>query len=444
LDIASEAKLLVPSMTVNVQPFRAVGSATFFFYTLFIVDFFLHLSQRVPGIDVIRPTLLLVVVIAALLYSQRITLSQRGSNSISDAMKVLIFYMILTIPFVTFPGSVIKENLSDFAKAVVFFYFTAMTVDTPSRLKKFLLVFVSCQLFRVLEPLYLNITSGYWGGATYIGSGDFANRLAGAPNDVINPNELGFVIVTLFPFLHYLLLPRGWISKILYVILTAALFYALILTMSRGALLALMVVAFMVFKESKQKLPLMIFAVVVVVSAWTVMNDTQKDRYLSLISSEANASATVDGRFRGMVEEFELGMRRPVFGHGLGTTPEAKYNFTGYRQASHNLYAELIIEIGLIGMYLFLRVLYRIYKSITKLRAIVQEGHIESQRILKVVLCVFFMYVIYSTNYWGLNQSYWYLLAGLTVALLQIIGNNPSFDIYGQENMTDHPLAGRR
>jgi putative inorganic carbon (HCO3(-)) transporter len=49
---------------------------------------------------------------------------------------------------------------------------------------------------------------------------------------------------------------------------------------------------------------------------------------------------------------------------------------------------------------------------------------------LKVLLCVFFMYAIYSINYWGLSQSYWYLFAGLTVAIAQIISNKPNSDLY--------------
>src|SRR5690606_1226423 len=125
---------------------------------------------------------------------------------------------------------------------------------SDKRLKWALVVFVGCQVIRVLEPLYLNITDGYWGSKTHLGGGEFASRLAGAPTDVINPNELGFVIVTAIPFLHYLLFSRGWICKLIYLSLMPALMYALILTMSRGAFLALLVVAWVVWKESKHKL----------------------------------------------------------------------------------------------------------------------------------------------------------------------------------------------
>ena len=356
-------------------------------------------------------------------------------NETSDALKVLLIYLIITLPLVTYPGSVIKNNLPFFVKAVVFFYFTASIVDTPARLKTFLNIFVAWQIFRVLEPLYLNITSGYWGSSTYMGGSEFASRLAGAPSDVINPNELGFVIVTIIPFLHFLLLPKGGFKKIIYLGLMAALLYALILTMSRGAFLALLVVGFMVFKESKKKSGLVFLAVIIAIGGWSVMTPVQKDRYLSLVSSDSKASGGVDGRLRGVVREFELGMNRPVFGHGIGTTPEAKFHFTGKRQASHSLYAELLIEIGIIGMFLFLRYLFCVYKTIAELKNAVSKDQFESNQMLKVILSLFFMYLVYSINYWGLSQNYWYILGGLSVALIQIIERNKGKDLFEEKDI---------
>src|SRR5690606_42071421 len=55
--------------------------------------------------------------------------------------------------------------------------FTALTIDTEKRLKWFIAVFVFCQIFRVLEPLYLNITQGYWGSATHLQGDRKSTRL---------------------------------------------------------------------------------------------------------------------------------------------------------------------------------------------------------------------------------------------------------------------------
>lgn len=403
---------------------HTVSQFSFFLFLYFILDFFLRFSVRIPGYGVIRPTLLAVAAISLLLFAQRDKLKGRFDDPIFKVIFVLLGYLLISLPLVEWPGSVIRTNIDTFVRAVVFLFFTALIVDTEKRLKWFVGIFVFCQVFRILEPLFLNITQGYWGSATHLSGGDFANRLAGAPADVINPNELGFVIATVIPFLHYLLWPRGWFSKLVYVALMPAMLYALILTMSRGGFIALLVVAFMVFKESKHKTGLLVVAVVVVIGALNVMTPIQKDRYLSLIDSDTAGGASAEGRFRGMVREFELGFTRPIVGHGLGTTPEAKTHKLGSRQASHNLYAELLIELGIIGFVIFITFLVRCARQLSvmreRIRALRDPGLVFYQRLNKVLICLFWMYAVYSINYWGLSQYYWYLFGGLTIAVTRL------------------------
>src|SRR2546430_8139392 len=73
--------------------------------------------------------------------------------------------------------------------------------------RSLLVVYVATQLWRVLEPLYLHVTSGYWGSATSLGNWESMDRLARSPYDIINPNGLGFVIIMTLPLLHFLVKP---------------------------------------------------------------------------------------------------------------------------------------------------------------------------------------------------------------------------------------------
>lgn len=427
---------------------------SFVLYLYFILDFFLRFSSRIPGYGVIRPTLLAVAAISVLLFLQRDKLRGRFDDPIFKAIFVLFGYIVISLPLVEWPGSVIRENIDPFIKAVVFLFFTALIIDTEKRLKWFIAVFVFCQVFRVLEPLYLNITQGYWGSSTYLSKGEFADRLAGAPADVINPNELGFVIATAIPFLHYLLWPLGWKSKLVYLALMPAMLYALILTMSRGGFIALLVVAFLVFKESRHKMGLIVMAVVLVIGALNVMTPIQKDRYLSLVDRDTAGGVSAEGRLKGMVGEFKLGLTRPVVGHGLGTTSEAKFHKWGSTKVSHNLYAELIIELGLIGFVIFLRFLYLIARKLSVVRsqfaALGRSDQSYYSRLNKCLIAVFWMYAVYSLNYWGLSQYYWYLLGGLVIAFGRLVSQespvsdeSPSASDHSDGPPPSYPLASR-
>lgn len=404
---------------------REISGFAFGLYIYFLVDFFLHFSARVPAYGLIRPTLLLVFIISMSLYVQAGKLKGLGSDPLIKAMNALLIYLLISLPLVEWPGSVIKNNLSEFVKAIVFLYFTAFIVDSRKRFVVFLFVFIFCQLVRVLEPLFMNLTSGYWGSKTYLGGGEFANRLSGAPSDVINPNELGFVIVTLIPFLHYFLWQDRFYKKVVYLLLMPAIMYALILTMSRGAMIALVVIGWMLFKSSNRKFFMIVSFLIAVILGWSVMNETQKDRYRSLFDSEAQGSATVEGRWAGMQREFELGFKKPIFGHGLGTTPEAKKHIMGGRdQAAHNLYAELLIEIGIVGAFFFLSMIVHAYKKFVSVKHVVSSGvdvPIFYQRMMLAMTAVFWMYVVYSMNYWGLSVYYWYLFGGMSFAFYRIM-----------------------
>ncbi len=412
-----------------------VSRISFVLYMLLLLDFFLHTSSRIPGTGALRPTLVLVILISASLVFQKEKLGCRAKEPMLGAILALIWYFLISLPLVKFPGSVLNTNAINYAKAVVYFFFTAYIVDSEKRLRIFLFVFIGCQVIRVLEPLFLHITEDYWGGRTYIGSGEFTGRLAGAPADIINPNELGFVIVTAIPFLHYLLFRNGKILSLIYLSLMPCFFYALILTMSRGALLALFVVAWMIFKKSKQKFMLFLIAIAIAITGWGVMTPLQKDRYISLIDSDTVGAKTVDGRLKGMGTEFELGFERPIFGHGVGTTQEARYHSYGGYYASHNMYAELIIEIGLVGAFFFFRYIREIFRSLRKNIEYLSEQNFAEEhfysRLSNALKAVFWMFIVYSFNYMGLSMYYWYLFAGAVLSFSRVLRK------YRQSNMSE-------
>lgn len=412
----------------GLQRQASVSGFTFFLFMYFLVDFFLRFSVRVPGYAALRPTLLLVLLITMLLIFQKEKFKGWTKDPVVQAMLVFVGYLVLSLPVVEWPGSVIRNNLADFVKAIVFLFFTALIIDSEKRLKIFLTVFVGCQLVRVFEPLFLNITEGYWGSKTHLGGGEFSQRLSGAPADVINPNELGFVIATAIPFLHYLVWSGRFKAKLFYLAAMPALLYALILTQSRGAFLALLVVAWMIFKESNRKMMLIVVAVAIAFAGWSVMSPDQKDRYLSLVGmSESGNAATAEGRISGMMNEFALGFSRPFVGHGLGTTPEAKVNVADSRaKAAHNFYAELLIETGILGFVFFMRFLVRIYGKFRSNNKLLGSEAFSPNLLFysnlnKALIAVFWMYVVYSTNYWGLSQYYWYLFAGMMIVFSKLL-----------------------
>ena len=221
-------------------------------YLLFIASYFLHLTSRIPVLGAIRLDLILALtIITLILFKTEDHLNDKVSTTIPTEkyLRLLIGYIIISLPLVEWPGSVIG-NSARFIKAIVFFYFTCSLVDNSEKLKRLIWVFLGTQIFRVLEPLYLHITQGYWGSRAHMLRGEFMDRLMGAPHDVIGANGLAYVIITVIPLLHFLLGKSSTKLRIVYFAILPALLYTLILTGSRTSMIALLITGLIIFYKS--------------------------------------------------------------------------------------------------------------------------------------------------------------------------------------------------
>ncbi|MEL6447899.1 MAG: O-antigen ligase family protein [Pseudomonadota bacterium] len=412
---------------------RSASSVVFALYLTYAAFFFLNIPNRVPGLGVIRPTLLLAIAILGLLFAEGMLFEKKDTSTISKRLNVLLIYMVLSLPFVKWPGSVVTQNLPQFVKAVLFFFVTVKVVDTIPRLRLFLLVVIGSQVLRVYEPLFLHLTTGYWGSSAHMGGGEMLSRLAGAPNDIINPNGLAYVVITAMAFMHYLMTgtKKVW-HTLLYLALAPGLLYALLLTGSRSGLVGFGVLALIVFFKSKRKGLLVLVGVVGLAGAISVMTPDQRDRYLSIVSEDTKNASSVTSRSSGVTKDLENGFKRPIFGHGVGTSLEANANYRGQAYYSHVMYTEVFVELGIVGVVLFLLVLWSIVKtSRLAKRTLDERAEVLRQsapaelaflsRLANAVQAWVGMGLVFSLAQYGLSEYNWYLVGGLSVVLYNCV-----------------------
>lgn len=401
-----------------------MNDISFKLYILFIISFFLHLPARVPFLGVIRFDLLLIVIVfLTLLVTKKIRVNERGVNdSTSIILIILICYIIISVPFVEWPGSVLKKNSLNLIKVIIFYYYTILLIDTERKLKAFMAIFLICQSIRVFEPLYLHITEGYWGDKASMAGEEFMNRLAGAPFDVINPNGLAFVIVSIIPFFYYL----GSISLrngIIYFSPLPVFVYALILTASRSGFLALMAILFSIVIKSQRKVIVIGMIVIGGLIAFASLTAEQKDRYVSVYDENAKNYGTSQGRKQGVIEDFKIALNKPLVGHGLGTSPEARFHSIGSSLLSHNLYTEIMLELGLIGLVIFLIFMKSIAVNFYTTLKKIKENSMDNAYLFNIahaMQVLFVMNLLFSFASYGLSTYVWYLFGGLSVVIKKL------------------------
>jgi O-antigen ligase len=143
---------------------------------------------------------------------------------------------------------------------------------------------------------------------------------------------------------------------------------------------------------------------------------------LSIFGEGEKNRATMEGRLEGVKQDFDVMLRRPIFGHGLGTSPEANAHFRGISQISHNLYTEVGQELGLAGLVIF--ILFAGSITVNFIRASklysLQEKVLFSRRVIDAMQVWLLMNIILSFASYGLSSYEWYLFGGLSVVVRRL------------------------
>ncbi|MFL5327962.1 MAG: O-antigen ligase family protein [Gemmataceae bacterium] len=200
------------------------------------------------------------------------------------------------------------------------------------------------------------------------------SRLIGVDTSLGDPNTFAASILYTLPFVRYLWME--WPSRKGRTLLTG---YVLLsigcigLTGSRSALVGLTVWALVTIRLSgKRRLPLLAFASVAAVAGFMVLPDELQNRFTTIIDPSVgpeNARESGQGRIEGFFIGMELWSKYPLTGVGPGAWRPA----TGRAIESHNLYGQLVGELGTFGALAFGVFLFAVLRGLRQLFRLVRE-----------------------------------------------------------------------
>ncbi|MDD2852257.1 MAG: O-antigen ligase family protein [Desulfuromonadaceae bacterium] len=392
---------------------------------LFTISYFLHLTARVPMLGALHLDMVLGLSTLVAVFIREGVNALRLDQLTARRLNQFLLYVFISLPFVTWPGSVIKNNLDDWIKVALFFLLVVGAVRTEKQLRLLMVIFIGCQLFRTLEPLYMHITTGYWGDVAYThigGSMSGLNRLGGAPFDVVNSTQLGWVVVGIVPFLFYLLWNGNKWCKLLCVVLLIPSVKTLLLTGARSGLLSLGAVIFGIILLSERKMRNLVIVMVVVLPLTIMMigqlSSDMQTRYLSLVESDVAGADTRQGRVTALIRQLGTISHNPLFGNGLGTSREVNWNIMGgSSQITHNLYIEILQGNGIIGFTMFMLFIAAMVNGLRQARqTLLSKGYGKDDwlwRLSSATLVWVIMDLFYSLSCFGLVSWEWYFFGGV-------------------------------
>ncbi len=274
-------------------------------------------------------------------------------NAITVPYLVLMVWMAVTSVFTINPTDYVLERWIFVFKIHLMMFITFMTLRGRKQILTLVWVVVASVGF-------YGVKGGVW---TLLTGG--GGRVWGPPGGMIaGNNELAVALVMLTPILYFLwqTVANRWLRwAVGFSILFIA--FGILGTQSRGALLALLAMGFMLGLKGKYPVRTSLGILLLMGVATAFMPDTWTSRMDTIQGYQADSSAM--SRIYTWKTLWALAQERPILGAGFGTDNLGIFNrfaptdpefasFRGQVWVAHSIYLQALGEHGFPGLILFL------------------------------------------------------------------------------------------
>jgi O-antigen ligase len=315
------------------------------------------------------------------------------SNRLNLAFACLALSVVLSAicsPFFR-PDNVTVEN---WLKISVFYVLVVSTVSDEEDLR-FLLVAFLCVM-----TLYTGHSLREFLAGRHVYRMGVA-RMVGVDQSMGDPNAFGATVLFSLPMVYPLWreAKKRWHKTLLvgYLLLAGV---CILSTGSRTAFVGLLLLAALAAPFSKHRWTIAMGLALAMPVIWLGLRDDLKNRYLTIVDSNvgpANARGSAEGRVQGFWDGIRNWQEYPLTGVGPGCHAIA----TGGGFQAHNLYGQVLGEIGTLGALSFLFVVAAFTANAIEMRRLLRSGYVAQSFSTRVVVAVFVAVILLLVLGWG-------------------------------------------
>jgi O-antigen ligase len=404
--------------------------STFLFVGLlaYTVIYYTQIAGRYPILAPFRVEFvtgsILLLVIGVKILNQKIDISE---NKINYAALLFFLYMGFTIPF-SFVISRASEQYLQFIKFFSIYLMMISCLDSEKRISIFFYLYLSMIALLFVEPFFLSLQGK---GFQY---NNHMMRLYGVTGFFAHPNQLGGITAANLPFFYYMFFySRSILKKTLFAALIIIAIYVVMLTQSRTAFVGVLAFFFFTWIMSKHKAAMISIILLSLVITYPLIPEQTKERF-STLGKTTEIIAADDSKYAG---DFDIGSmnsrwilfkrtitifsEHPIMGIGMDCYSSMAGRRWGSWSMTHNLYTQVLAELGLIGFFLFLYFLSRIYMNIKISKSILTSKDDSSILFFIIKSLYMFLLIRFVIGLFGhdLYRNWWWVAAGLSVVVLR-------------------------
>lgn len=397
------------------------------FYTFI---WFLQIGNRFDLLGAVRVEFIvgsiLVVLSMLALVNQDKNQKYFHDNFVRSIFFLYFFFVVYTI--FSYDTSASREVFLDrILKFSMFTLFIGTLVRSKHDLVLVLFGFLLAMIKIIQEGTHGIIT----GGMMWENQG--IPRLHGVTTLYRHPNSLSGLAVSALPFFLFLYRFQNKVIKCLFIACILGLLAIILYTGSRTGYVATAILAIAVtMRLGLFKFKSALALLILIPAAILIIPQDYKDRFGTIFQDEEGRGGSASKRIEIIQDAWSISKMYPL-GVGVNAFPHVRETEFGRTQDTHNLYLEVLTNLGPFGLIAFFVFVAMLFKTNRKSRTI----HLNKGNDFLAEVCyIVNLYIIcrLSLGMFGMDlyEVYWWMAAGFTIALSKLAVNEESRNGHAQ------------
>ena len=374
-----------------------------------------------PALGSARIELVVAVIILVVIFaSGRLSRIQIQTDPICKMVFILFGVMALSM-LQAFDFTTSWDRMNQFLKVFLFFIMVVTLIDDEKDIEVILWAFSIITTFIAYTAIY-----NYLSGNIVTSAGGTRTDYAVADKGM-GAGHVALANITLqamaIPWYLGVCNQKMWLKALGGFIFLLCL-YGVVISGSRGGFVGILVLFVLMVYFSQHRFPMIICGlafmfIIPLISATGYME--HMDTILGVFTGDSGVSGS--SRISGLRNGFEMMLRRPVLGVGPGCYPVARKAWFGWGLWSHNLYGQIMGDLGLSGVIVFFLFLRNYLKKALSLKDIYKQNPAKVAVFNAIIVSTSVRLALGMVSH-SLYIFFWYLLAAIVINETRFFSNN--------------------
>jgi putative inorganic carbon (HCO3(-)) transporter len=338
--LAVLAVILVP-VSIFVEPF--IG-AMLYLICLYVRPFeILPIPPSIPVMKLLAAGTLAIWLLHVIIYRKR-TFVKAPQN-----MLMIAFLAVLMASHKAYIHGILNA-FSEFSKIVIIYFLLTNLVTNERRLKATIWVLILCTTYLAVQGVLLSM-------GIAIGGINFSQGVRVQSTGIFgDPNDLAMTLIIGLPFIfHFFFSERFALKRIILVAFGGLMLYCILLTGSRGGMIGLAVVAYLLLRKKTGAIVGAVLTFVCLVGFLAMAPSYTVERLRSASLSEGTGHSRIEHWYDG----WNMFLSNPITGVGMNNYPDHAAGFV-----AHNSFIHVAAETGMVGLLIWMGLFYFAFKNL--------------------------------------------------------------------------------